>query len=50
MQVLDRTIGEFIRMICQEEENKVGLPTGLHLVKEKVYVSDFTDDHIVICI
>ena len=44
VQVLDSN-DQCIRMIGQ---NHVGLPTGLHVVNGMVYVSDFTDDRVVV--
>ena len=47
VQVLDNN-GTFIRMIGQEDANKVGLPTGLCVKENYVYISDFTDDRIMV--
>lgn len=47
IQILDSS-GHNIRIIGGEDANKVGLPTGLHVAKGKVYVSDLTYDRIVV--
>ena len=49
VQVMN-TNGQFIRMFGQTRVGNIGLPTGLHVDKDKkiVYISDFADDRIVV--
>ena len=48
VQVIDSKTGQFVRFIGEEDANKVGLPTGLHIAKEYIFVSDLTHDCIVV--
>ena len=49
VQVMN-TDGQFIRMFGQTRVGNIGLPTGLHVDKDKniVYISDFANDRIVV--
>lgn len=47
VQVFDGE-GTSIRIFGQERIGNVGLPTGLHVENDRVYVSDFANDRIVV--
>ena len=46
VQVLDTATGKFVRMIG---EGQVGMPTGLHVAGNKLFVSNLKDDHVAVC-